>query len=142
MAQIQAAWGMVNEHPLTGVGPGNYTLAYEGQGAFGAEPYSLDPWYESRGHAHNYYLHITAESGIVGGMAYLLLLAVLVFQVYILLKQQHSWFWGGIIIGGCGIITGVAVHNMFENLHVLNMGIQLGAIWGLLSAVEQRSTHE
>jgi O-antigen ligase len=142
MAQIQAAWGMVSANPLTGVGPGNYTLAYEGRGAFGAAPYSLDPWYESRGHAHNYYLHITAESGIVGGIAYLLLLLALGFQVYVLLKQPHSWFWVGIIVGGCGIIIGVAVHNMFENLHVLNMGIQLGAIWGLLSAVEQRSTHE
>jgi O-antigen ligase len=142
MAQIQAAWGMLTEHPLTGVGPGNYTLAYEGRGAFGAEPYSLDPWHESRGHAHNYYLHIAAESGIVGGIAYLLLLVALVVQVYILLKRQHSWFWGGIIVGGCGIIMGVAVHSLFENLYVLNMGIQLGAVWGLLSAVEQRSKHE
>jgi hypothetical protein len=53
----------------------------------------------------------------------------------------QGWFWLGIVIGGCGIIATVAAHNLFENLHVLNMGVQLGAIWGLLAAAEQRMKH-
>jgi hypothetical protein len=31
----------------------------------------------------------------------------------------------------------VAAHNLFENLHVLNLGLQLGAVWGLLVCVER-----
>ncbi len=141
MAQIQAAWAMYQEHPLTGVGPGNYTLAYEGKGDFYSRPYFYDPWYGSRGHAHNYYIHIAAEAGTLGLLAYLLLLGLLVRQSYIALIGAKSWFWRGIAAGGCGIITGIAVHNLFENLHVLNMGVQLGAVWGLLAAIE-RIEHE
>ena len=27
-------------------------------------------------------------------------------------------------------------HDLFENLHVLSMGIQLAAVWGLLGIIE------
>jgi O-antigen ligase len=137
MAHLQAAWAMLNEHPLTGVGAGNYTNAYEGRGGFDTESYLIHPWYTSRGHAHNYYLHIAAEAGMVGAAAYLLLLALLVVQVYQALIRVQGWFWRSILVGGCGIIAAVSVHNLFENLHVLNMGVQLGALWGLLGAIER-----
>ncbi len=141
MAQIQAAWAMFTDHPLTGVGPGNYTRAYEGQAGFAHQPYLLHPWYDSRGHAHNYYLHSAAETGVIGLAAYLALLGAVVLQAYRSLRCVQGWFWLGIVIGGCGIIATVAAHNLFENLHVLNMGVQLGAIWGLLAAAEQRMKH-
>ncbi len=142
MAQIQSGWNMFLDYPLTGVGPGNYTLAYEGGPGFRAAPYYFHPWYTSRGHAHNYYLHMAAESGIMGLLAYLILLGVLIRQAYRSLIRAQGWFWCGIAIGGCGIIASVMVHNLFENLHVLNMGVQLGAVWGLLEVVERRLTHE
>ncbi len=75
MAQIQAGWRMVRAHPLTGVGPGNYTPAYGDVAVF--------PWYASRGHAHNYYLHIAAESGLIGLLAYLALLGGLIAQALV-----------------------------------------------------------
>ena len=31
----------------------------------------------------------------------------------------------------------VAGHNVFENLHVLNLGIQLSAVWGLMVVAER-----
>jgi hypothetical protein len=31
----------------------------------------------------------------------------------------------------------VAAHNVFENLHVLNLGIQLSGVWGLLVVAEK-----
>jgi O-antigen ligase len=136
MAQIQAAWGMVLDYPLTGVGPGNYTQAYEGIGSADRQPYLFHPWYTSRGHAHNYYLHMTAEAGIFGLFTYLLLLWLLAMQLYATLIYARGWFWRSLGAGGCGIIAAVAVHNLFENLHVLNMGVQMGAVWGLMTAIE------
>lgn len=136
MAHLQAAWAMFNDYPLTGVGPGNFSLAYEGGGATGSAAYTLHPWYGSRGHAHNYYLHIAAEAGLIGLLAYSLLLALLGVQAVAVLRCARGWFWRGVAIGGCGIITAVAAHNLFENLHVLNMGIQMAALWGLLGALE------
>jgi O-antigen ligase len=139
MAQIQAAWSMVRAYPLTGVGPGNYTLAYEGGAGFADEPHLLHPWYTSRGHAHNYYLHIAAEAGSVGALAYLLLLLALAWQAVLALWRADGWLLRSISIGGCGIIAAIAVHNLFENLHVLNMGVQMGAVWGLLAAIASRT---
>lgn len=136
MAHMQAAWMMVDQHPLVGVGPGNYTHAYEGTQTVDKESFAIHPWYTSRGHAHNYYLHIAAEAGLCGLIAYLVLLYMVARQAYITLRHvRHHWLQHAIAIGCCGIIGAVAVHNLFENLHVLNMGIQLGAVWGLLGAV-------
>lgn len=140
MAHLQAGWAMLKTYPITGVGPGNFSLAYEGRGAPGLSPFSIHPWYTSQGHAHNYYLHLAAETGVLGLLAYLLLLGLLVVQGYISLRRAEGWFWQSIAIGGCGVIGAVATHNIFENLHVLNMGVQLGAAWGLLAAIEQHRT--
>ncbi|NJP04237.1 MAG: O-antigen ligase family protein [Chloroflexaceae bacterium] len=142
MAQMQSAWVMFLEHPLLGVGPGNYTLAYEGRAGVGILPYSFHPWYASRGHAHNYYLHIATEAGVLGLLAYLLLLGLLIAQAYATLLRVHGWFWQSVAIGSCGMIASVAGHNLLEHLHVLNMGVQLGAAWGLLAAMETLTTME
>ncbi|MCU0494630.1 MAG: O-antigen ligase family protein, partial [Chloroflexaceae bacterium] len=140
MAQLQAAWHMFTSHPLTGVGPGNYTLAYEGRGPNGSvPPMYVHPWYQSRGHAHNYYVHTAAEVGIIGLFAYLVLAALQLVQARatLLAAPANDWFARGVAVGGCGIILAVLTHNFFENLHVLNLGVQLGAVWGLLAALER-----
>jgi O-antigen ligase len=137
MSHIQAAWHMVNDHPITGVGPGNYAIAYRGTGTEQTKPYILHPWYTAHGHAHNYYLHIAAEAGIGGAITYLLLIAALIMQAKATLQQHTSWIMRSISVGCCGIIGAVVVHNLFENLHVLNMGVQLAAVWGLLAALEK-----
>jgi O-antigen ligase len=129
MAQMQAGWRMFLVHPLTGVGPGNYSLAYP---AFAA-----GTWYASRGHAHNYYIHMAAEAGVIGVLAYLALLAGVFRQAAATLRRQHSSIWRSAAIGCCGIIAAVVGHNLFENLHVLSMGIQLAAVWGLLVVLEK-----
>lgn len=137
MSHLQAGWRMVSTYPLTGVGPGNFTLAYEGQGTQQTQPFALHPWYVSQGHAHNYYLHIAAEAGIAGFLGYLVLVGLLARQAYATLCATRGWFWRSIAIGGCGVLAAVAAHNLFENLHVLNMGVQLGALWGVLVALEK-----
>jgi O-antigen ligase len=147
MAHIQSSWEMFLDYTLTGIGPGNFTLAYEGREAFGVDSYAYHPWYESRGHTHNYYLHIATEAGVVGVAAYLLLLMILIVQAHATLRRtssvppayQWSWLPRSIAVGCCGIIGAVIVHNLFENLHVLNMGVQLGAVWGLLTALQQQN---
>ncbi|RRR73223.1 MAG: O-antigen ligase family protein [Candidatus Viridilinea halotolerans] len=132
MAHLQAAWNMVQRHPWVGVGPGNYSVAYAALPEAGSAYFRVHPWHASRGHAHNYYLHITAEAGLIGLSAYLLLLAAVTYQAVRAVALAQAWFWRGVATGGLGVIAAVATHNLFENLHVLNMGLQLGAIWALL----------
>jgi O-antigen ligase len=129
MAQMQAGWRMFLAHPLTGVGPGNYTPAYPA--------FAVGTWYASRGHAHNYYIHILAETGVIGALAYLALLAGVIRQAIATLRAENRTIWRSAAIGCCGIIAAVVGHDMFENLHVLSMGIQLTAIWSLLIVLEK-----
>ncbi|MEO7912025.1 MAG: O-antigen ligase family protein [Roseiflexaceae bacterium] len=132
MAQMQAGWGMFLAHPLTGVGPGNYTPAYP--------TFAVGSWYASRGHAHNYYIHILAETGIIGALAYLALLAGVIRQAIATLRAENRTIWRSAAIGCCGIIAAVVGHDLFENLHVLSMGIQLAAVWSLLIILEKPAT--
>jgi len=129
MAQMQAGWRMFLAHPFTGVGPGNYTQAYP--------LFAVGAWYASRGHAHNYYIHMAAEAGIFGALAYLALLSGVIRQAVGLLRHNNGTIWRSAAIGCCGIIAAVVGHDMFENLHALSMGIQLAAVWGLLIVLEK-----
>jgi len=137
MAHLQAGWNMLRSRPLVGVGPGNYSVVYEAPPAAGAPPINVRPWYGSRGHAHNYYLHTAAEAGLFGLAAYLLLIGATAWQAVRALRVARGWAWRGIAAGGAGVVAAVAVHNLFENLHVLNMGLQLGSVWALLVVVER-----
>jgi O-antigen ligase len=129
MAQMQAGWQMFLAHPLTGVGPGNYTIAYPA--------FAVGTWYASRGHAHNYYIHTLAETGVIGALAYLALLAGVIRQAIATLRAENGAIWRSAAVGCCGIIAAVIGHDLFENLHVLSMGIQLAAVWSLLIVLEK-----
>jgi O-antigen ligase len=63
LAHWQAALNMTEHNPFFGVGFGNYEVAYE--------QYRLLNWQEPLGHAHNYYLNVLAETGIIGLIGYI-----------------------------------------------------------------------
>jgi len=59
----RAALQMIKVHPITGVGPDNFRLAYgEYAGIANADP---------RVHSNNMYLEILAGTGLIGGLAFL-----------------------------------------------------------------------
>lgn len=124
MAQMWAGWEMFAHAPLTGVGPGNYTPAYA--------RYTAPPWFGSRGHAHNYYLHMAAQAGLLGLLAYLALAGGMAAAAVRRVRRADGLLWRCVGFGCCGMIAAVAGHSLFENLHALNMGIQLSAAWALV----------
>ncbi len=121
---MQAGWRMWQSSPLLGIGPGNYNSAYP--------DFYAGHWSESQGHAHNYYIHTLAESGLPGLILYLGLVGTMFAQGLRLRRMKRGSVWSAIGLGGCGIMLAVAGHNLFENLHVLNLGIPLSAVWGLM----------
>lgn len=131
MAHLQAGWEMFRSAPLFGVGPGNYSVAYP--------EFAVGAWYASRGHAHNLYLHIAAEAGMIGLIAYLALIGGVIRQALHALRRTTDPVLHSAVVGGCGIIAAVAGHNLFENLHVLNFGIQLAVVWAIISTVANQS---
>jgi O-antigen ligase len=82
---------------------------------------------------------VLAEAGIVGGVAYLLLLATVALTGLRALTRTGRPGTDpaarAITIACLAVVAAVAIHNLFENLHVLSMGVQLSTVWALLTIV-------
>ncbi|MHB8648050.1 MAG: O-antigen ligase family protein, partial [Thermomicrobiales bacterium] len=124
---------MAEDHPWQGVGLGNYGAQYDAK-------YFTSPFMKSQVHAHNYYIHITAETGVIGLAAYLLLIGgVFATGVGAVRRTAQDPFARALALGGVGVVVAVAVHNLFEDLHVLSLGVHLSAVWALLASIRARS---
>lgn len=132
LAHWEAGLNMFRSDRLLGVGLGNFNARYA---EFGVSPTFLI----SQGHAHNYYIHVAAEAGLVGLCTYITLLATIVFTGFHALRvtsrANNDWLGRGLVIACLGTVAAVGIHNVFENLHVLSMGIQLSTIWALPTIV-------
>jgi putative inorganic carbon (HCO3(-)) transporter len=133
MVHWQVAGNMFLSSPWTGVGIGNFNALFDKFGVQG--------WPYSRGHAHNYYLNLLAEVGIIGLTGYMIMLitAFMVgFRALRRVRLRGDMFGDAVVIGALGILTTFAVHNFFENLHALNMGIHWGAALALFTVVSRQ----
>lgn len=134
LAHWQAGLNMFASDRLLGVGLGNFNVRYS---EFNVSPTFL----VSQGHAHNYYIHVAAEAGLVGLGTYLLLLAAIVWTGLRALRAAsvagRDPFGRAVVIACLGTVTAVAIHNFFENLHVLSLGVQLSVVWALPTIVAQ-----
>ena len=117
MAHWESAAMMFAAHPLLGVGIGNYAAVYPA--------YALPNWSDPLGHAHNYYLNVAAEAGIVGLIAYLFLWASAFWQGWRAVRVTSGW-QRGVAAGLLGMIVALSVHNGFDDLFVHGMAVQVG----------------
>jgi O-antigen ligase len=131
MAHWQAAWGMFSDRPWLGVGIGNYEPVYPA--------YALQGWPEPLGHAHNYYLNIAAEAGLIGLAAYLVLWGAAFWQAWKVVRAAQG-YWRGVAAGILGVLTHLSVHNFFDNLYVHNMYLHVAMLLGLLFVAAKRET--
>jgi len=122
IAHWQAALGMWTEHPWSGVGIGNYEAAYE--------RYALPMWPDALGHAHNYYLNMGAEAGLLGLGAFVMLLAAAGAVAWKATQRTYGWRWG-LAAGTVGVLAHFAVHSMVDSLFVHGMYLQLGILVGV-----------
>jgi O-antigen ligase len=131
MAHWQAGWHMFEDHPMTGVGAGNFNARYP-------DYYVRETFRFSQGHAHNFYIHMLAENGIVGLALYLTLILSFAFVALRVATASTDRLAGALALGALGTMTAVYIHNVFENLHVLNLGVQLSVTWALTVAAYLR----
>jgi len=122
MAHWQAALGMWRDHLWLGVGLGCYEAAYA--------DYRLLPWPHALGHAHNVYLTLLAETGLLGLAAYLLLFAALFFRLLRALPRLGGWR-RGLAVGLLGAWTHFLVHDLVDHLLVNGMQIVVGLLLAL-----------
>jgi len=123
-AHWQAALEMFRHNLWLGVGFGTYEVAYR--------QFALINWPYALGHAHNYYLTVAAETGIVGIATYAVLWIVVFWQTWRLTRRTHGLARGA-AIGLLGAWTHLSVHNLLDNLYVNNVHMQIGVLLGLLA---------
>ncbi|KAA3661722.1 MAG: O-antigen ligase domain-containing protein [Chloroflexi bacterium] len=127
LAHWQAALDMFRHQIWLGVGFGNYEPAY-------AE-YALINWPDPLGHAHNYYLNLLAETGVLGLMAYVGFWTAVFWQTIRALRQ-NNWFLRGMVLGLLAAWVALAVHHLTDKLYVNNIYVHLGVMLGLLQLLD------
>lgn len=123
LAHWQAAIGMATDHPWLGVGLGNYGVVYQN--------YNLLNWELSLQHAHNYYLNVLGEAGIIGLVGYLALFTT-IFASSWYARTHPDTLSRYIVIGLIGTWTYLSIHSLLDNLYVNNVFIHVGVMLGLL----------
>lgn len=104
------ALAMIKDHPILGIGPGNF------QEVFLA--YKAGPGTDTR-YAHNIFLHTWSEAGILGFLSICCL--IVIFLKKLLTKPENSF----IIMGGFVFL----LHNLIDNSFFIP---QAGMLWWIL----------
>ena len=124
----QAAAGMTEQNLWLGVGFGNYDEAYP--------DFAPITWPQSLGHAHNYYLNLAAEVGILGLIAYVVFWSAVVWQNLHFLSKTDG-LQRAILLGLLGSWATLSVHHLVDKLYVNNMYIHIGVLLALQQVVVQ-----
>ena len=122
LAHWQAAVEMARLSPLTGVGLGNYEVVYP--------QVQLMAWKFPLGHAHNYYLNVLAEAGMIGAAAYgamWLIIVVLTWRA----RRHPDPVASAAAAGLLGSWTYIAVHSITDQLYVNYAFLHVGIMFGL-----------
>ena len=130
-AHWYAAANMWADHLWTGVGIGNYGSAYP--------HYYVPRWTDPLGHAHNYYLNIGAEAGLIGMLAYLALVVAVLWRALRVAATRSDWLTRALAVGTLGVVVAVGVHNIFDNLYVHGMGVYLAILSSLVDTADTRT---
>lgn len=119
LAHWRVATRMVVDSGGVGVGAGQFDARYR----------DITPTWRFRipqGHAHNAYLQVAAETGLVGLAAYVALVTAVVGGVVRRIRRSGA----SLATVAAVMATAVfALHNLVDYLHVLNLPIILVAWW-------------
>lgn len=132
LAHWQAALNMARDNPWMGVGFGNYATAYD--------QYRLMNWDNPLGHAHNYYLNLLGETGIIGLMGYLTLFTGIMWWTW-QIRRHPDPLSRCIGIGLLGTWTYLLVHSLTDKLYVNNMFIHVGTLIGVMAVLYRETDH-
>jgi putative inorganic carbon (hco3(-)) transporter len=123
----KALWGtaaiLFLQHPVLGVGYGNYRSLYSDY-LPGIGPNELD--------AHNIYLQFLAETGIIGFAAFFLMLAAFA-RIATRLAKNIDPVYRMVGIGVGGALTATLIHGGVD--YLFNVSPQFGALFWLIMAL-------
>jgi O-antigen ligase len=107
----QDTWRIFRAHPLVGTGLGTLVAVYPRYASF----------YNGRtvDHAHNDYLELLADTGIVGGLCGLSFIVLLFWPGLAGLQSAAGYFARAMIAGSLAACAGLLLHSLLDfNLHI------------------------
>lgn len=130
-AHWQAALAMFENSPWVGIGIGNYADVYP--------RYALPKWDDPLGHAHNYYLNVLGEAGLLGFGAYVVLWLAIFWRAWRTIRHTVGWCQG-VAAGAFGVLVALSIQNLFDNLFVHAMYVHIGVVLGMMAALDAAET--
>jgi hypothetical protein len=115
----QVAWQAFKEHPLTGIGANRFGLYYLEH----RPPNALEP---AAPHAHNLFLNLLAETGLLGTAAFLILWGAIV-RTLIRLRA-----WNGLVFVGIAFLLNLFDYTFFNA--AVYYPLWAGIAWAMLQA--------
>jgi O-antigen ligase len=126
LAHWETGIRMFNSAPWLGLGIGNYDVAYP--------RFALPHWYEPLGHAHNVYINFLAETGLLGTLAFLVLWASVAVLLYRTARVRDPLL-KSLALGLLGTVAYLTVHNLFDNIFVQHLQLQLALLMGAVASL-------
>jgi O-antigen ligase len=88
-------------------------------------------WVNPLGHAHNYYINIGAEAGVVGLAAFLIVLVSAFVIAARLYRRAGDGTARVLALGTIGVLMTVVVHSFFDDIFVHAMEAQVALVVGI-----------
>ena len=129
------AWEMFLDAPWLGHGPHTYRLLYPAylEAANFPEWVRLDPWGTAVPWAHNLYLELLAERGILGFLSFFSVIGTSFVYLGLALRAQDSQI-AGLAAGAGGALGGFLLSGVFEaSLIRIWAVILLFSVWGVVA---------
>ena len=103
----QSAWNMFKDHPILGVGLGQYTENYQQKYI---SPHAKEP---NLTHAHNNFMQMLAENGIVGIVGFVIMFGYIIFKNLIVWFKKRNVYALMIVSSTvCLILQGCTEYNV------------------------------
>jgi len=128
-------WEMFKDYPVTGIGLGNYKLnflPYKAEFLASPRGEDFDFYIDRAAQAHNEYVQVLAEMGILGTLALLSFLALLVVTIWMRLRASDETCRLDLLLFGCGILTFVAHALVSFPAHLPSSTLVLVVTGGLI----------
>jgi O-antigen ligase len=123
----QIAWRMFQSSPLIGLGLGTFMFNFK---RFMPESYIHGIQY-----AHNCYLQLLAELGVIGLVLFLSILVFYFYQAVKLLNSHGKIFFWYILLASTASVLGFCLHMFVEtNFYSLDLGMLFWLVLGLGAA--------
>jgi len=124
---------MFRHNLWTGIGFGCYEAAYPS--------FALINWPIALGHAHNIYLNMAAETGLIGLVAYLVLWGIIIWQTWLVTRRAQG-LMRGIAVGLLGAWTHIGVHHLLDNLYVNNVHLHIAVLLGVAAFIVEQTNQK